>query len=158
MSVFDNLNQLMENVKNVKFEKENVEEDSQTIKNIKKDFEYFVVDSFANYAEDDYEKGEVGKSMMKDVGFKGLEFTSIEDLAKETGFDDNKDAWISFEDGRIIFQRHENENGEEPSENEIEEWKAGNIKLYNTDYNFYVIKKNIPSVEEMASSLGIQTY
>ena len=160
MSILDNLNQLMEktgNIKSIKPEKENVEEDLQneddTISG-----NYFVTDVYADYSEDDYEKGVIGEPMSKEVSLRGTEFDDIKQLADQLGFDDNNDAWIAFKDGRIIHNRQENENGDEPSKKEIADWKDGKVKLYNVDYNFHIAKKDVPSVDEISKTLGIQKY
>ena len=64
----------------------------------------------------------------------------LEDIGNSYGLEID-DVWIPGDEGSGLYfgyNRIENESGDEPSERETVEWKAGRLSLYLADYSFRI--------------------
>lgn len=108
---------------------------------------------------DDYEQGEIGGgSHSSDMKHLNGTYDSFEEFISDNNFN-NKDSWSAFSGdyNRIDYQTTENENGVEPTSNEIERWKKGEMKLYSAIYSFNIhFLPNPLDAETIGSKLGIQ--
>ena len=78
----------------------------------------------------------------------------VDELMKFCGVDDRKSVSVNCCDvpGRIDIERIENDEGYEPREFELADWKAGKIKLWAVRYSFqaqFVTRETVklPDVE-----------
>ena len=93
--------------------------------------------------------------------FRGHTFESLSELASMMGLSEAPDAWLTTEDGRIDYQRMENDDGYEASNSELNMWRAGDIEyLWLANYIFGVVAivETTPTQEEISSDLGIEEY
>lgn len=88
---------------------------------------------------DNYEEGE-DPSSVKEYDFKEVEgfYNSVEELANKIGAPENLEHWYIIDDGWIGCSVAENELGEQPSDEENEQFKRGEINLYACEYNFRI--------------------
>lgn len=72
------------------------------------------------------------------------------------------DVWfpgVGDDDTRISFNRLENDDGDEPTEGEMEDFRAGKRKLYLADYDFLIEKRETsPVTLEEFQAAGIKTH
>lgn len=118
-------------------------------------------------AEDSYEQGELGYVNSWDIPhLKGREFDTIESLiqaiADETYiFSDDKQDYI-YIDGRIDTDATVNDLNERPSDAEYEDWKRGEIKLYNAHLlcGLEMVPKGYTHdmTDEEAEEFGLEVY
>lgn len=60
---------------------------------------------------------------------------------------------------RIGFNRLENEDGDEPSQEQQRRWKRGEMTLYLADYNFLIEKRNVSPIRlEEFQANGIRVH
>lgn len=129
-----------------------------------KETKFYLRYATKSIVEDDYDNGENPDTEYNiDLDWVGNCFCdNIEDIAKPLELDfKNKESWMAFDDGRIIYQGIENGNGEVPTAEEMDKWKKGVEVLYAVQYDFYVLFiENIrtPSVDEMVDKFGIESY
>ena len=121
-----------------------------------------------NHAEvdihiDDYEKGELDYIQTFDLGINGV-YSTMEDVLtaiKNTymGFTDEPRNYC-YIDGRIDTDGLVDVNNCEASESEIEEWKKGELTLYNAHLFCYidVISDEHELTEREAEALGFEIY
>ena len=112
--------------------------------------------------EDDYEKGELPNtdsyfSMDLAVREKSL-VKAMDKMASTLGVDcDSYDIYaIASEcyDGRITFSRMENDDGYEPTQAELDAWKAGRTRLWTADYFCRVEKTFEMGDDEIAETIA----
>ena len=114
-----------------------------------KDNEYFYIQSYyCETVEDDFEKGEVGENCTywngekfpsSDMKFKSVK-EALTQILKEQCFDEEKTEWSDFftmsgndecERGRFDCDVTVDVENLEATEKQIEQWKKGELKLYN---------------------------
>ena len=100
---------------------------------------FYVWDAVKDSTLDNYEDGEDPGTMtcVSLREFKGL-YNSLEDLAAKTGLTEDTGAWFAMDDGRIICNRAEKEDGSEMSPYDFQKFKEGKIKSYNCVYEFWI--------------------
>jgi hypothetical protein len=104
---------------------------------------YFEIDGLSKTStEDDFEMGEVGRSssFYVDLKFSKKELEEVIEEAREWLGVDPGSVDREAGNGIINFSRLENAAGYEPSNDEVERWKAGNLKLYHVIYTGEVKK------------------
>lgn len=84
--------------------------------------------------EDSYREGEGKYAGSWDMSIKGKTFSSLEEIVKAANnedyvFSDNKENWV-YMDGRLLTDATVNADGDEPYEDELEQWKRGDLMLY----------------------------
>lgn len=101
-----------------------------------------------NAVLDDFEQGCIGGEGDYDTCFamsiRGNDKDAyVADFARSLGFDAK---WVEVdvcdEPGRVECARMENRDGNEPTEHETEEWKAGRLKLWYVVYTTYAEQVN----------------
>ena len=108
-----------------------------------------------DYAEDDYESGEIGKTSNGLHEKIGKTFKSKQELLKYLSdnyvYNNIKEDDLHYEDGILYFSESVkiDKNGDfwPASNSDIEKWKRGEMKLYNANYSVSV-KIFIESTEE----------
>lgn len=99
------------------------------------DFKFKVKYADVETAVDDYEEGELDSVDRFSLGIDGEVYNTIDDLLIAINyamdvFTTNPSDYC-YIDGRIDTDATVNENNEEPSEEEYEMWKRGELTLYN---------------------------
>ena len=122
---------------------------------------FYVKKAYKLSTRDNWSQGEDPNTTEEiDIEAEGF-YSSLDDLADKLDLTNDKDAWMAFDDGRIICSVAENHFGEEPSDREMEQFKAEEIDLFACEYNFYVqfIEGMFtPSTVEMAKKFNIEEY
>jgi len=141
-------------------------EDNSTITEFKKLPEgtsFIVTSAEKRVTKDSYEHGEDPDSTQTHDMSSGAQgnYTSVLDLAKDLSISDDHNSWIIM-DNRLLCQVMEDENGSEVDENSptFAKFKAGEIDLYASEYDFHieiVIKKEFGS-QELSTMLGVKNY
>jgi hypothetical protein len=111
--------------------------------------------------EDDYKDGcQIGTAfdIMYDVKFEAPSLDELITLLKEH-FEVSHGAILldsCDEAGRIDIQRMENGDGDLPSENELERWKRGEIKMWAATYTYTVevVDRKVVRLETMQKFEG----
>ena len=114
--------------------------------------------------EDSYEAGEGAYVNSWDMSIKGKTFSSLEEIVKAASnedyvFSDNKENWV-YMDGRLLTDATVNEDGDKPYEDELEQWKQGNLMLYvaHLDIGVEVYDEVHDLTEEEAEAEGFYIY
>jgi hypothetical protein len=109
--------------------------------------------------EDDFEKGEIGKTEVVMDEKCGKEFKTFNELIKYVstnyGISDDKKAWYIYEDEiRVSYQV--NKDNDEPSSSEIASWKLGKVKLYSADAYVRILFAKKPEGDELSKITGLR--
>ena len=120
--------------------------------------QYIVVNACCQQKEDVYAHG-CDPDSSRDCFFDhfvGIKFSTIQELAAETGLLDDAKCWGVVDDGRINFQRMEDKYGGITTVLEVELWKKGKLRLWLANYSFYIVEATEPKAEDIAFHLGIE--
>ena len=112
--------------------------------------------------EDSYEQGELDYIQSYDASLKGM-YRSLNDLLYELGtcgFSNKvQDYYLNIDTGELWTDSLQNDDGEEPSDIEMQLFKEGKINLYAAHLNVgisIVSEHNITETE--AEELGLTIY
>ena len=103
---------------------------------------YYEMKCYEKRAEQDqYEKGcdGIANNFSMDITVSDRNLKKcVEKAFNQLGMIYNNINDIFIYDGRIVISREENDNGEQPSQSEIQAWKRGEIILWFCDYEWSV--------------------
>jgi hypothetical protein len=132
---------------------------------VKKKPSIFLEHVSKDVTEDDWDKGQDPDSRRHVLSEReNRQFSSTKELfdylKTQYGIENDPKKYTAFEDGRLIYSRMENDEGDEPSSRETEYFKAGKGKLWAADYDIYVsygVISDVP-VKKMHKDWGVPTY
>lgn len=106
---------------------------------------------------DDYQKGallDTESYFAMDITVRDASLSkALEEMANMLGMDFKpEDADIC--DGRVTLSRTENAEGYEPTERELESWRAGHTRMWIADYSCWIEKSRRMGDDEIMETLA----
>ena len=117
--------------------------------------EYRVTSVDLFQTEDVYNEGQIGEFQHTDVYWikvASSEFLSDMVQAVEESF--GPDAHVGIHETTITVNLLADEDGLEADKGQLDEWKKGNLKLWNQDFIFYVEKVIVDSEPDLQEILA----
>ena len=120
--------------------------------------EYRVTDIHVLTIEDSWDKGQLGKFKSEDCDWIKVEPTEfLSDMVDTITESFGEDAYIDLWDNKITVNLLVDGDNCESSEGQREEWRKGNLRLWNQDYTFYVEKVIVDSEPDLVEILAEET-